>query len=782
MRMIGASVKRVEDPRILTGRGRYVDDIKLPGMLHAAYLRSPYAHARIKRMDVSKALALPGVVAVFTGEDMKKLLAVPMLIQFPDPAFKTAPFYPLATEKVRFVGDPVALVIAESRYLAEDGRDAIEVEYEPLPTIVDLAQAMDPERPPIFEEIGTNVTYTSSAEYGDVASAFARADRIIKETFRQHRHAPVPMETLGSIAHYDPVTEEFTVYASTQTVHMLRFFLSVLLNHPINKVRVLMNDVGGAFGQKAAVNREHVGVWVASKQLGRPVKWIEDRSENLQAGGQAREESLELEIAVKKDGTILGLKARMRMDVGAYPILPFPMPMFGALVKVMLPSAYRIQNYKFDLIEFATNKGTYVAYRGPWAIETFARERLLDVVARELGLDPAEIRRKNLITRAEQPTKMCTGATLNQVMALETLNAALEGIGYSAFREEQRQARARGRLLGIGMATYIEGAPGPADLPAAFGNGYPSPSEKAVVRVEPDGRVTVITSQIPHGQGHETTLAQVTADELGVPFEHVRVVYGDTQLQPFHLIGTGGSRAATMASGSLLYAARQVREKILKIGSALLEASPEDLTLENGSVAVKGAPQRQIPLAQVAMTAYLAPGALPPGTDTNLSAEHQFNGPQGVEGGWSVATHVCTVEVSPETGQVQILRYRVVEDCGTIINPAIVDGQVRGGVAQGIGAVLYERSLYDENAQYLAGTFMDYLLPTSMEIPPVEIEHMESPALSPVHFRGVGEGGMIAAPACLCNAIADALAPLGVRITEQHLPPARILELMGIIR
>jgi carbon-monoxide dehydrogenase large subunit len=774
MRNIGTSIQRVEDNRVLTGRGRYVDDVSLPGMLHAAFVRSPHAHARITHLDVSRAARMPGVVAVLTGADMQRLSA-PMTIQSL-PGFKSPQFLPLATDRVRFVGDPVALVVAESRYLAEDAGDSVEVGYEPLEPVASIEHALDPARPALFDDIGSNVVFEDSHTYGDVDGAFAAAERVVSHTFRQHRYANVPMETRGCVAHFEPATGELTYHVATQSPHGVRFTLAGLLHQPAHLLRVVSNDVGGAFGLKGFVYREDVAVAAASKSLGRPVKWIEDRNEHLMASAHAREEDVAVEFAVNNDGTLLGIKAHMTMNQGSYPLLPFPSALFASIVRVMLPGPYRVRGYRFDTTVVASNKAPYVAYRGPWEVETWVRERMLDLIARELNLDPVEIRRKNMVTADEQPTPMITGPSLERMSARQTLDRTLELMDYAGFRQQQRAAREQGRFRGLGIATFIEAAPGPRNFGDALG--FSLGKERAHVRLEPDGRLTVITAQMPHGQSHETTLAQVAADEMGVPFEHVKVLYGDTRYTPFSLIGTGGSRSATMASGAVLYGTRKVKETVLQIAAGMLEASPADLEIEDAMIRVKGAPQRMLPLAQVATMAYLAPQHLPPGVEPNVEVDHDFDGD---EGGWAQATHACWVEVDRDTGQVKIDRYLVVEDCGTMINPAIVEGQVRGGVAQGIGGVLYEHAAYDEDGQFMAGTFMDYLLPTTTEIPTIEIDHLETPPISPVNFRGVGEGGAIAAPAALTNAIEDALAPLGVRITEQWLPPTRILELTGAI-
>jgi carbon-monoxide dehydrogenase large subunit len=774
MRTVGTSIQRVEDNRVLTGRGRYVDDVSLPGMVHAAFLRSPHPHARITGIDVSAAAAMPGVVAILTGADMQRL-SNPMFIQML-PGYKTPHFLPLATDKVRFVGDPVALIVAESRYLAEDARELIDVTYEPLEPVVTIEHALDSHRPILFDDVGSNVVFERSHTYGDIDGAFAAADRVISETFRQHRYANVPMETRGCVAHFDPATGELTYYVATQSPHGVRFALSGLLNQPAHLLRVVSNDVGGAFGLKGFVYREDVAIAAASKALGLPVKWIEDRNEHLMASAHAREEDVAIDVAVKNDGTLLGIKARMTMNQGSYPLLPFPSALFTSIVRVMMPGPYRLQGYRFDTTVVASNKAPYVAYRGPWEVETWVRERMLDIIARQLALDPFEIRRRNMVTAAEQPTPMITGPTLERMSARQTLDRAFELMDYAGFRQEQQRAREQGKYLGLGIATFIEAAPGPRNMSEALGFGLGK--ERAHVRLEPDGHLTVITAQMPHGQGHETTLAQVASDEMGVPFDHVKVLYGDTRYTPFSLIGTGGSRSATMASGAVLYGTREVKESVLQIAAGMLEASPGDLQIDGSMISVIGAPQRAIPLGQVATIVYLAPQHLPPGLVPRIEVDHDFDGD---EGGWSQATHACWVEVDPGTGQVKIVRYQVVEDCGTMINPAIVEGQVRGGVAQGIGGVLYEHAAYDEDGQFLAGTFMDYLMPTTTEVPTIDIDHLETPPISPVNFRGVGEGGAIAAPAALTNAIEDALSPLGVKIIEQWLPPSRILELTGAI-
>jgi carbon-monoxide dehydrogenase large subunit len=856
-RFVGHRVARVEDPRLLTGRGRYVDDITVPGMLHAHFVRSPLAHAVILGIDVEAARALPGVVAVYTGADMQALTH-PFMGVLPLPDLYHPLYFALAIDRVRLVGDPVALVVAESRYIAEDAAQLVEVEYEELAPIATVEHALDPSRPAIWPGPGGNVMQRDRRDYGDVEAAFTRADHVVRETFVQHRYSNQPMETRGCIAEVDPVAGTVEYHSATQNTHLLkwslaaltgrqsiaqslraivrqrdrmavlakkakalgeankaaagakppapvleepvgeglqttpqpgrsmaltflrepvrllhlaRMLLGLLAKDPATLPRVTAQDIGGAFGVKVLPTREDVAVLAAAVDLGRSVKWIEDRNEHLLVAGQAREETLDVEAALAADGTLLGMRVRMAMDQGAYPAFPFSAAMYPMMIRTMLPGPYRLPALGFETVLTASNKATYVAYRGPWAVETWVRERMLDLAARDLGIGRDEIRLRNIIGPDELPRKMLTGPTLDvRMSARTTLERALELAELDQWPARQAAARAEGRCLGLGFATFIEAAPGPPDFQESImpGGGGVNMGEPARAVLEADGTVSVFTQQMPHGQGHETTLAQVAADELGVPIEQVRVRYGDTSITPFGLAGTGGSRSAPMAGGAVTYSARALRERVLDVAADLLEAPRDDLVIDDGAIHVAGVPSISVSYADVA-------AARP---DEALAGEFAFD---GGEGGWAQATHVCWVEVDLETGRVRIDRYVAVEDCGELINPNVVDGQVSGGVVQGIGAVLYERSTYDEQANFQAGTFMDYLLPTAAEVPAIEIHHVETPTDIEVNYRGVGEGGMIVAPAALTNAIEDALAHLGVRITEQHLPPARILELAGVI-
>ncbi len=778
-RLTGTSVQRVEDPRILTGRGRYVDDVTLPGMLHAAFVRSPFPHARVEGIDVSEALLVPGVRAVLTAADLDGVATDLTPVGPPD--LLLAPFPALARDTVRLVGDPVAVVVADSRAQAEDGAEMVEVDYDPLPGVGDMDDVLINDglagaTEAIFPELGTNVVHRAVHRYGDTDAAFAAADRVITTRFEQHRHANVPMECRGMIAHHDPATGVLDVLTAHQSPHALRLHLADVLGLPAHAVRVHCGDIGGSFGQKFGLTNEDVAVSAASVVLGRPVKWIEDRTENLMVGGQAREERVDVEAAVDAEGRLLGVRLRLVLDQGAYPKIGYPATGYVAIVRALFPAAYRLEHLDVESVVVCTNKATYVPYRGPWEIETWVRERLLDTVARELGLEPAVVRERNLLRPDELPRESTTGVELQGFDPRRTFDDALALLDVPAFRIRQAAARAEGRLLGLGLVNVVEPAPVTPSLIRAMGiMAAPRTVQEARARLELDGSVTVFTSQMPHGQSHETTLAQLAADELGLTLDRVRVVHGDTQLTPFNMVGTGGSRAATLASGAVVGAASAVRERVLAVASELMEIAPADLELVEGHVVARGAPEVRRSLAEIGRLATMRPGLANADGRPGIEEVGTY---LSEEGTWSVATHACEVEVDPETGLVHIGRYVVVGDCGAVINPAIVDGQVRGGVAQGIGAVLLERSAYDRDAQFLSSTFMDHLLPTAVDIPRIEVHHVHHEPTGGIDYRGVGEGGAIGAPAALTGAIEDALAHLGVRITEQHLPPGRILELI----
>ena len=773
--LTGARVRRKEDPRILTGRGRYVDDIHGAGMLHAAFVRSVEAHGRLTRVDTDLARKTPGVVAVLTASDLVDDI-VPLNFGPSVEGMAVPPYTALASDKVRFVGDPIAIVVAENRYAAEDGAAQVEVEVERMPVIVTADQAVRPGAPRVHAAAPGNVLYHHEESTAGVVDAAARAAHVVRYRLNGHRWAPVPIETRGGVADYDPSTRMLTYEVATQSPHLARQVLAIALNHPQQSIRVLARDVGGGFGLKWMPVREEITLCAAARKLAATIKWIEDRNENLVSGGHARDEAIDVEFAVDADGRILSLTADMTMNVGA-----FAPVMYGAstttLMRCMLPGPYRIPQYRSSERIVFSNTGPFVTLRGPWGSETLARERALDRIARVVGVSPVEIRRRNLVPLAEQPFDSPAGYVLDGVTAENTFRRAVELVDYERTVSELTLARAAGRVVGFGIATFIEPAPGTPELWGIRNS--PLPGEHMRAAIESDGTLTLFTQQMPHGQSHETTIAQVAADEFGIAFDQVRLVFGDTQVTPFGLIGTGGSRAATMATGSALLATQAVKEKVLDIAAAVLEVSADDLRIEGGMVHVAGDPDAGVSVADIARRAYMAAHTLPPDLDLDLQATRFYDGERG---GFAQATHCCWVEIDPETGLIEIVRYLAVDDSGKLINPAVVEGQVRGAITMGIGGMLYEKVEYDQDGNCQSGTFLDYLLPTPPELPDFELEHIEFASDKLVSSRGVGEGGTVLAPAAVLNAVEDAvLAAGGSPITETPLTPTRVLELLGVI-
>ncbi len=766
-RYLGAPVRRNEDPRLLTGRGNFVDDIQIPGMLHGAFVRSTHAHARLKRVDVSRALAAPGVHAVYTHGDLGPL-GDPLPPLIPHPTLKHHKTqYALAPDKVRYVGEPVAFVVADSRYLAEDAADLVEVEYEPLPPVVDLEAAAEPGAPLVHEDAGTNVAAHYTQRVGEPDRAFAEAPHVFTERLVMDRGCAQPMEPRGVVAHWDPRLETLLIWDSTQAPIPIRNGLARLFGLPERAVRVIAGDVGGGFGPKIMMfYPEEIMVPLAAMRLGRPVKWIEDRREHFWATNHEREQIHDAAIAVDDQGRIIAVRTVFLHDAGAY--IPY-----GLIVPVVasttLPGPYKIPNYHAEFKAVFTNKTIVSPYRGagrPHGV--FVMERLMDRVARELGIDRAEVRRRNLIQPDEFPYDV--GLIYQDFAPLiydsgnypAVMDRALAMVGYDRFPEEQARARREGRYLGLGVANYVEGT----------GIG---PYEGAKVHVEPSGKVLLATGVGTQGQGHYTSLAQLVADQLGVDVKDVHVVTGDTGEFAWGT-GTFASRAAVVAGSAVYLAARAVREKALEVAARLLEASKEDLELEGGRVLVRGAPQRAVSLGEVAVAANPLRGTIPEGAEPGLEATRYFGPPRG---SFAAGTHAAVVEVDPETGMLKILRYVVVHDCGTVINPMILEGQIHGGVAQGVGGAYYEKLVYDEGGQLLTTSFMDFLIPTAMEVPDVAIGHVETPSpLNPLGIKGAGEAGVIPVPALVAQAVEDALAPWGVRVREMPLSPVKVRELV----
>jgi len=778
-RLVGARVARREDPRLLTGQGSYVDDHRPARMLYAAFLRSPHAHARIRRLDASAALALPGVAAVLTGEDIARS-SKPVRAASKTPNVKTTSYPTLALGKVRHVGEAVAMVGAESRYVAEDAVERIVIEYEPLPVVRDVESALQPASPVLHEEVETNLLVSREFARGDVDAALAGAAVVVRERFRFHRHTPVCMENRGCLAEYATASGALTLRSSAQCPGLVRDVLADLLDIPEHLIRVIATDVGGGFGAKASLYPEEIATCVMARRLGRPVKWIGDRREDLLATTHAWDEIVDAELGLNPDGTIVGLRAEVTADVGGYSIYPWTAAIEPVQTISFLPGPYRVPTYRGRARGFATNKAPLGPYRGvgrPPAV--FVIEGLMDRAARRLGLDPTEIRLRNFIRDEDFPYKSPSGIVWDRSSFTESLRKAREALDYKAARDEQARARAAGRWVGIGIASYVELTGIGSAIPVSPGMPVSTGTEAATIRFDPAGKVTAVFGVASHGQGLETTLAQIVADEVGVPIEDVRVVHGDTDASPYGT-GTYASRSLVLAGGAAILAGRSVREKMLVIAGHLLEADPADVTLADGRYAVRGMPDRSVTVRQIARAAYGGAKQLPKGLEPGLEATRFYDPYYGTA---SNATHAAMIEIDRATLEVKTLRYVVVEDCGRMVNPLIVDGQVHGGVAQGIGAALLEEIVYDDQGQLLSGTLMDYVVPSACEIPTMEVHHVETP--SPVAlggFRGMGEGGTIGAPAAIANAVADALAPFQIEIAELPVTPERLFRLIGKAR
>ena len=765
--LVGSRIKRREDPRLIMGRGTYVDDIQLPRMTYAAILRSPYAHARILSINVDKAKALPGVVAVMTGADLQGK-NVPCGWTLPD--IKVAPHPALAVGKVRYTGDAVAVVVAEERYIARDALDLIEVDFEPLPVVVDAEKAIQPGAPQLHDEVPNNTTFVWKVGGGDIDKAFREAEVVVKERIVNQRLIPNAIEPRGMVAQYTPGSGDLILWTATQIPHLVRLLLSMVIGIPEHKVRVIAPEVGGGFGSKLYLYPEEVIVATLAKTTGRPVKWIEERRENYVATTHGRDQVQYVEIAAKRDGTITGLRVKSIANMGAY-LSTFAPGIPTILFGLMLAGNYRIPNIACEVTGVHTNTTLVDAYRGAGRPEaTYLVERAVDLTARELGMDPAEIRRRNFVPANAFPHTTATGVTYDSGNYQPTLDKALEMAGYQQLRQEQERLRQEGKYLGIGIATYVEiCGMAPSQVLGAVGAGAGG-WESATVRVHPTGKVTLYSGASSHGQGHETAFAQIVGDGLGIPFEDVEVVHGDTAQVQFG-IGTFGSRSAAVGGMAAVMSVNKIEEKAKKIAAFLLEAAEADLVFEGGQFFVKGTPGRGITIQQVAMAAYV-PHKYPTGLEPGLEAT-SFYDPSNFT--WPFGSHVAVVEVDPETGVVKLLRYMAVDDCGRVINPLLVDGQIHGGLAQGIAQALYEEAVYDDNGQLVSGSLMDYVVPKADDLVNFELDRTETP--SPVNalgVKGIGEAGTIASSAAIVNAVVDALAPLGVKHLDMPLKPERV--------
>ena len=771
---VGQALRRKEDPRMITGRGRYIDDISVPGTLWMALVRSPEAHARITSIDTSGAAARDDVVAVFTADDLAGDFAgpLPMVWAPPGVEINTPENWPLKRGEVKCVGDPVAVVVGTDRYSVSDAAEQVLVEYESLPVVVDPEKALEDGAPLVWEQFGTNRTHEFKLAGGDIDAALAEADVVIEQRLVNHRTAGAAMEPRGVLV--DPHADNFTVYSSTQIPHIARFVLSLVVGIPEDRLRIIAPDVGGGFGSKLQVYGEEALVLALARRLGRPVKWIESRSENMIAAHHGRDQINYVTLGAKRDGTLTGCRARIIADLGAYQLLLTPfIPELGFPVMGGC--------YKFPAIDLAfegvfTNKFCTDAIRGAGRPEaTYWIELAMDKLAAALEMDPLELRRKNFVGKDEFPYTTPLGISYDSGDYDGTLDRLLERFDLDAFRREQAELRERGVHRGVGFSTWVEvcglapsRAVGPqgVGLQAAFW-------ESAMVRVHPTGTATVFTGTSPHGQGLDTSFAQIAADRLGIDPQQVEVIHGDTDQGPWGW-DTYGSRSLAVGGEAVARAAEKVQDKAKRICAALLEAAPEDVELVDGKYQVRGSPDKFKTLAEISGAAHIPPQELPTDIELGLEETHIYDPENFV---FPFGAHACVVDVDAETGKVVVVRYVAVDDCGPAINPMLIDGQIHGGIAHAIGQALYEQVVYDSEGQLVTGTFVDYALPTAAELPSFETDRTVTP--SPVNslgVKGIGEAGTIAATPAVTAAVLDALAPLGVEWVDMPLTPRRVWE------
>ena len=760
-RYAGTRVPRVEDNRLLTGRGTFVDDVSRPGMLHACFVRSPFARAKIIGIDAAAALALPGVRAVFTAGDLNPdvkeawhAVAGKNIQDTPRP--------PLAEGEVKFVGDPVAVVVAESRYLAEDAVELVDVDYEALPAVADFTQAVNSDVV-VHEAYPDNVAGGMGGAPLD-EETFSTAAHIAEANVYQQIYAPVPMETRGMVVEWEASSEELTVWASTQTPHELRAFAARLLGIPAHGVRVIMRDTGGGFGQKVVPMREDMCILLAARKVPFALKWIEDRRENLMSAGQARHVDGRARMAFDDEGNILAADIDFMYDVGAYPT-PYPV-LTTAAVGMFFPGPYRVPKASFNYKTVFSNTAGLAAYRGPWQYETLAREILLDIAARKMDMDPVDLRRRNILRGDEMPYFNPNGMPYDHVAPADTFEQAVKILDHEGFRREQREALEQGRYIGLGFSAYIE--------PTGAATGHLA-TEGATIRMEPTGKINVYVNGGSTGNSIETTVVQLTADALGANIEDVSTTQGDTAVTPYGA-GTQGSRSGPMTAGAVHEAGTMLRKQLVAMAAHRLGVDESEIELASSKAVVREDPSKSVSFADIAYRAYYEPQQLPPGMSASLEATARFTSQAMIH--WANATHACTCEVDVETGQVTLTRYIVSEDVGAMINPNVVEGQIAGGTVQGIGGALLENMVYDDAGNPLASTFVDYLLPTATEVPSIEYGHIEIPGPGVGGYKGVGEGGAIGATPAVINAINDALAPLGVTLTRLPASPAAIVELL----
>ena len=764
--MIGAKIHRREDPRLVSGRGRYVDDIQPTNTLHAAFVRSLHGHARVKKIELTNAMKAPGVVAVYTARDFDGVLsgAIPVTVSFVAEKKQPIGWAFIAKDETHYQGEIVAIVLADERYQAADAAALVDVEFEPLPAAIDVESAAKG-GPTAHAGGPDNIAWDLTVAGGDVDAAFAEADVVVKERILQQRLFPIAMEGRAAVADYSPIENKLTVWTSSQVPHWVRLCLTLATGIPESNIHVIAPDVGGGFGSKIHIYPEEYLLVAASKLSGQPVKWVESRTENLAATHHGRAQIFDIEVAAKKDGTLLGYKVTQYIDTGAYVSV---FSSFQCSAYVVAAGAYDLKNVQFRTVGVLTNTTPTDAYRGAGRPEaTHAIERGIDLVARKLGMDPAEIRRKNFTTKF--PHANYLGLTYDTGDYDKALTKALQVIGYADLRKRQEELRKKGRYLGIGLSTWIEVCGfGPSAITAA--NEPLALVESSVVRVHPTGSASIYVGTSPHGQGHATTFAQIAADTLGIPYDSIEVHTGDTGDTPFGY-GTYGSRSLHVGGSAVLIGSRKVVEKAKKLAAHMLEASEDDIVFDQGRFHVKGSPDKAKTMGEVAFAAHLA--GLPEGMEQGLEATTYYDPP---DLSWPFGTHVCVVEVDPETGNVDLQKYVAIDDCGNVINPMIVEGQVHGGVVQGIAQALYEEVVYDQDTGVLrTGTLLDYMIPTANEIPEFIVDRTITPSsTNPLGAKGIGEAGTIASSVAVINAICDAVAPFGITHVDMPASPDRL--------
>ena len=773
-KLFGAKIKRREDPRLITGKATYVEDIQLPGMLHAQIVRSTHAHAKITRIDTKAARAHPGVVAVLTGKDLEgKLNPVPTAWLIPGSDLKTPAHPALATDVVRYVGDGVAVVLADSRFAARDAAAQVHVHYAPLPVVVDQEHAVRDGAPQLHADVPHNVAFTWRVAGGDAEAAFAEAERdgvVVSQRFLNQRLIPNALETRGAVARYNSGSGELTLWLTTQNPHIARFLTCVVTGIPEQKIRVIAPEVGGGFGSKIPLYADEVIVAHCARVTGQPVRWIEDRRENYVATIHGRDHITDLEVAARKDGTVTAVRGKTWANLGAY--LSTAAPGVPTILHgLMLTGPYAIPNISYEVQGIFTNTVPVDAYRGAGRPEaTYLIERMMDLVAHRVGMDPAELRRKNFIPHEAFPYTTPESLTYDSGNYGPALTKALDLIGYQRLRDVQKQGPKDNRYLGVGLSTYVEICGlGPSKVAGAVGfqGGL---WESATVRMHPTGKATVLTGTSPHGQGEETTFAQVVGEELGLPVEDIDVVHGDTGAISMGW-GSYGSRSAVVGGAAIVLAARRVRDKAVKIAAHLLEASEADVVFDQGRFSVRGSPDRAKTIQEVALQANVA-WNLPDGVEPSLEASAYYD-PSNFT--FPFGAHIAAVKVNADTGEVELRRYVAVDDCGRVINPLIVDGQVHGGVVQGIAQALWEGAVYSPEGQLLTGSMMDYAVPKAHLIPMITTDRTETPSPhNPLGVKGAGETGAIASTPAVVNAVLDALRPLGVTHLDMPLTPERI--------